>query len=125
MCVFYVRVHVNADVLLVIKLDACFVLHLDVTYICADGNKAFLIEIVFVICPVMETSKILTKVKHMKAKSIQWQKGAGNCTRLRAPKLVRHDDVIKWKHFPRYWSLWGESTGHRWIPLTKSHSAEL
>ena len=35
-----------------------------------------------------------------------------------------HDDVIKWKHFPRYW-LFGESTGDRWIPLTKASDAEL
>ena len=27
-----------------------------------------------------------------------------------------HDDVIKWGHFPRYWALWGESTGGRWFP---------
>ena len=33
---------------------------------------------------------------------------------------ILHDDVIKWKHFPRYWPLWGEFTGHRWIPLTKA-----
>ena len=26
-----------------------------------------------------------------------------------------HDDVIKWKHFPRY----------RWIPLTMTNGAEL
>ena len=25
-----------------------------------------------------------------------------------------HDDVIKWKHFPRYWPLVRESTGDRW-----------
>ena len=31
-----------------------------------------------------------------------------------------HDDAIKWKHFPRYWLLWGEFTGHRWIPRTKA-----
>ena len=24
--------------------------------------------------------------------------------------------VIRWKHFPRYWLLCGEFTGHRWIP---------
>ena len=36
-----------------------------------------------------------------------------------------HDDVIKWKHFPRYWSLCEEFTGHRWIPLTKAIDAEL
>ena len=28
----------------------------------------------------------------------------------------RHDDVIKWKHFPRYWPFVREFTGHRWIP---------
>ena len=27
-----------------------------------------------------------------------------------------HDDVIKWKRFPRYWPLCGEFPGHRWIP---------
>ena len=31
-----------------------------------------------------------------------------------------HDEVIKRKHFPCYWPLWVESTGHRWIPLTKA-----
>ena len=29
-----------------------------------------------------------------------------------------HNDVIKWKHLQRYWSLWWESTGHRSIPYT-------
>ena len=29
-----------------------------------------------------------------------------------------HDDVIEWKHFPRYWPfVCGEFTGLRWIPL--------
>ena len=27
--------------------------------------------------------------------------------------------------FPRYWPFVGESTGHRWIPLTKANDAEL
>ena len=36
-----------------------------------------------------------------------------------------HDDVIKWKHFQRYWLLCGEFTGHQWIPLTKASDAEL
>ena len=36
-----------------------------------------------------------------------------------------HDDVIKWKHFPRYWPFVRESTGHRSIPLTKASEAEL
>ena len=36
-----------------------------------------------------------------------------------------HDDVIKWKHFPRHWPFVRESTGQRWIPLTKASDAEL
>ena len=33
-----------------------------------------------------------------------------------------HDDVIKWKDFPRYC---GEFIGHRWIPLTKASDSVL
>ena len=38
-----------------------------------------------------------------------------------------HDDVIKWKHFPRYWPLCGEFTGDRWIPRKKpmTHSFDV
>ena len=36
-----------------------------------------------------------------------------------------HDDVIKWKHVPRYWHLCGEFTGPRWIPHTKASDVEL
>ena len=36
-----------------------------------------------------------------------------------------NDDVIKWQHFPRYWFLCGEFTGHRWIPRTKASDTEL
>ena len=36
-----------------------------------------------------------------------------------------HDDVIKWKHFPRCWPFVGEFTGHRWIPRTKASDVEL
>ena len=36
-----------------------------------------------------------------------------------------HDDAIKWKHFRLTGPLWGEFTGHRWIPLTKASDAEL
>ena len=32
-----------------------------------------------------------------------------------------HEDVIKWKHVPRYWDLCeGNLTGQQWIPLTKA-----
>ena len=36
-----------------------------------------------------------------------------------------YDDVIKWKHFRVTGPLWGESTGHRWILLTKASDTEL
>ena len=36
-----------------------------------------------------------------------------------------HDEVMILKHFPRYWPLWGDFTGHRWFPLTKASDAEL
>ena len=29
-------------------------------------------------------------------------------------KWVRHDDIMKWKHFPHYWPLCGKFTGHWW-----------
>ena len=38
---------------------------------------------------------------------------------------ISHDDVIKWKIFRVTGPLWGEFTGHRWIPLTKASDAEL
>ena len=38
---------------------------------------------------------------------------------------LSHNDVIKWKHFPRYCPLCGEFTSHWWIPLTKASDAEL
>ena len=40
--------------------------------------------------------------------------------------LLIHDDIIKLKHFPRYWPfVRGISTGQRWIPLTNASVAEL
>ena len=39
--------------------------------------------------------------------------------------LILHDDVIKGNISRVTGPLWGESTGHRWIPLTKASDAEL
>ena len=36
-----------------------------------------------------------------------------------------HDDVIKWKHFPRYWPFVWRIHQHQWIPCTKASEAEL
>ena len=38
--------------------------------------------------------------------------------------LQNHDVVIKWKNFRVTDPLWGESAGHRWIPLTEASDAE-
>ena len=40
-------------------------------------------------------------------------------------QLKCHDDIIKSKHFPRYWPFVGESTGHRWIRLRKASDVDL
>ena len=37
---------------------------------------------------------------------------------------LAHNVVIKWKHFRVTCPLWGETTGHRWIPLTKTSHVE-
>ena len=34
-----------------------------------------------------------------------------------------HDDVIKWKHFPRYWPFMRGIHWRRWIPITKASDA--
>ena len=31
---------------------------------------------------------------------------------LKLASITSHDDVIKWKHFPRYWPCLRETTGH-------------
>ena len=39
--------------------------------------------------------------------------------------LFSHDDVIKWKHFPRNWPFVRGIHRSRWIPHTKASDAEL
>ena len=39
--------------------------------------------------------------------------------------ILLHDDVIKWKHFPRYWPFVRGIHRPRWIPHTKASDAEL
>ena len=39
--------------------------------------------------------------------------------------MTIHDDVIKWKHFPRYWPFARGIHRSRWIPRTKASDAEL
>ena len=39
--------------------------------------------------------------------------------------VFNHDDVITWKHFPRYWPFVRGIHRPRWIPHTKASYAEL
>ena len=51
--------------------------------------------------------------------------GENNCETGLFNGGLAHDDVIKWKHFPRYWPfVWGIRRS-RWIPRTKASDAEL
>ena len=43
----------------------------------------------------------------------------------KAPHRSVHDDVIKWKHFPRNWPFVRGIHRSRWIPHTKASDAEL
>ena len=48
------------------------------------------------------------------------------CTATRYPwPALCHDDVIKWKHFPRNWPFVRGIHRDRWIPHTKASDAEL
>ena len=38
-------------------------------------------------------------------------------------QVIFHDDVAKWKHFPRYWSFHGVRGIHRW-PVDFSHKGQ-
>ena len=53
----------------------------------------------------------------------------GYCIGARQPYLtLMHDDVIKWKHFPRYWPFVRgihRTPVHRWIPRRKGSDGEL
>ena len=40
-------------------------------------------------------------------------------------QILLHDDVIKWKHFPRNWPFVRGIHRSRWIPRTKASDAEL
>ena len=42
-----------------------------------------------------------------------------------SPPPINHDDVIKWKHFPRNWPFVRGIHRSRWIPHTQASGAEL
>ena len=48
-----------------------------------------------------------------------------NSTIWMKPTFEIHDDVIKWKHFPRYWPFVRGIHRSRWIPRTKASDTEL
>ena len=48
-----------------------------------------------------------------------------NAELLSSVPSVKYDDVIKWKHFPRYWPFVRGIHHSRWILHTKTSDAEL
>ena len=57
-----------------------------------------------------------------------WQGNKRHCTimdSIRHTSTIHHDDVIKWKHFPRYWPFVRGIHRSRWIPCTKASDAGL
>ena len=62
----------------------------------------------------------------------RWPSATTMLTRLRLLRVISsmhprtsHDDVIKWKHFPRYWPFVRRIHRSRWIPRTKVGDAKL
>ena len=41
--------------------------------------------------------------------------------RINGPMPLNHDDVIKWKHFPRYWPF---VRGNHWSPVNSPHKGQ-
>ena len=54
-----------------------------------------------------------------------WMQCGMYCGVLQRDRSRIHNDVIKWKHFPRYWSFVRGIHWSRWIPRTKTSDAEL
>ena len=78
-------------------------------YMTAENNSYFMIKIFLmnVLCNwVQKLQKLYTYIE-------------------RDSILVYHDDVIKWKHFPRNWPFVRRIHRSRWIPHTKASDAEL
>ena len=69
-------------------------------------------------CMLLNTPNSHRTVKHRRR---CWLK---RVIKLISPMLF-HDDVIKWKHFPRYWPFVRGIHRSRWIPHTKASDAEL
>ena len=72
------------------------------------------------------TNKYLAGIDCSRAStSTAWSYDLKCCYQQRTEYYFIHDDVIKWKHFPRYWPFLRGITGHRWIPRTKASDAKL
>ena len=56
---------------------------------------------------------------------LAWAFGENWLWYKRMARHCYHDDVIKWKHFVRYWPLVRGIHRWQWIPLTKASDAEL
>ena len=66
-----------------------------------------------------------THVKFQSCASITSTYKKSNARRDQTTRIYMYDDVIKWKHFPRYWPFVRAIHRFRWIPHTKASDAEL
>ena len=69
--------------------------------------------------PIQFYDKLQRPVYHQRVSWYELSKG------FTASLRISHDDVIKWKHFPRNWPFVREIHRSRWIPHTKASDAEL
>ena len=67
----------------------------------------------------IQIHKFLFKKMHLKMSSGKWRPF---CLGLNVLKLIHaHDDVIKWKHFPRNWPF---VRGIHWSPMNSPHKGQ-
>ena len=72
-------------------------------------------HIVLIIVRIYIRSKVnIAPISSFVGKDVAWER-----------HFVQHDDVIKWKHFPRNWTFVRGIHRSRWIPHTKASDAEL
>ena len=105
---------------------ACYTVHMRsaVAEVGVNGRDKWLHHTVYVRCnylflPIIRTSDETRPIYRAVIKQTTWWAWQTS------KQLKPHDDVIKLRHFPRYWPLRGASIVHRCIPLTKASGAEL
>ena len=52
---------------------------------------------------------------------LHWKYPLASIVKIHRQRCLPHDDVIKWKHFPRYWPF---VPGIHWSPLNSPHKGQ-